>query len=43
MGSSKMKNWVVNKFLTAWKKNRGDMVFPKKSFNQLWREKYGSR
>jgi L-lactate dehydrogenase complex protein LldF len=43
MGSSKMKNWVVNKFLTDWKKNRGDMVFPRKSFNQLWREKYGSR
>src|SRR4030095_4175259 len=43
MGNSKMKNWVVNKFLTQWKKNRGDIVFPKKSFNQIWREKYGSR
>jgi len=43
MGSSKMKNWVVNKFLTDWKKNRGDMEFPQKSFNQMWRDKYGSR
>jgi len=43
MGSSKMKNWVVNKSLTQWKKNRADIDFPKKSFNQIWREKYGSR
>ncbi|HEV8283568.1 MAG TPA: LutB/LldF family L-lactate oxidation iron-sulfur protein [Chitinophagaceae bacterium] len=43
MGNSTIKNWVVNKFLTDWKKNRGDMEFPKKSFNQMWREKYGSR
>jgi L-lactate dehydrogenase complex protein LldF len=43
MGNSKMKNWVVNKFLKDWKKHRGDIEFPKKSFNQLWREKYGNR
>jgi L-lactate dehydrogenase complex protein LldF len=43
MGNSKIKNWVVNKFLTDWKKNRGDIEFPKKSFNQMWRDKYGSR
>lgn len=43
MGNSKIKNWVVNKFLTDWKKNRGDIKFPKKSFNQMWRDKYGSR
>ena len=43
MGSSKMKNWVVNKFLQDWKKNRGDIEFPKKSFNEMWRAKYGNR
>ena len=43
MGSSTMKNWVVNKFLIDWKKHRGDIEFPKKSFNQIWKEKYGSR
>jgi len=43
MGNSKMKNWVVNKFLKDWKKHRGDMEFPKKSFNQMWRTKYGNR
>ena len=43
MGTSKMKNWMVNKFLTDWKKNRGDTEFPKKSFNEMWRAKYGNR
>ena len=43
MGSSKMKNWVINKFLTDWKRHRGDIHFPKKSFNQVWKEKYGNR
>ena len=43
MGNSKMKNWVVNKFLKDWKKHRGDLEFPKKSFNEMWRTKYGNR
>ena len=43
MGNSKLKDWVVNTFVKDWKKHRGDMEFPKKSFNQLWREKYGNR
>ena len=43
MGSSKMKNWVINKFLKDWKKHRGDIEFPKKSFNEMWRAKYGNR
>src|SRR6478672_1793545 len=43
LGNSKMKNWVVNKFLKDWKKHRGDIEFPKKSFNEMWRAKYGNR
>ena len=43
MGNSKMKNWVVNKLLKGWKEQRSEIEFPKKSFNQQWREKYGSR
>jgi len=43
MGSSGIKNWAINKFLPDWKKHRGEMHFPKKSFNQMWREKYGNR
>jgi L-lactate dehydrogenase complex protein LldF len=43
MGGSKLKNQIVNKFLTGWTKHRGSMEFPKKSFNELWRQKYGNR
>ncbi len=39
MGSSKMKNWMINSFVKEWTKHRGDMNFPEKTFNQLWREK----
>ena len=42
-GNKGIKNWVVNNFLPAWKKHRGNMEFPRKSFNQLWRDKYGNR
>ena len=38
-GSSKIKNWVVNKLLKGWKEHRSEMEFPKKSFNQMWKEK----
>jgi L-lactate dehydrogenase complex protein LldF len=37
-GSAKMKNWVINTFVSSWKTNRTELLFPKKSFNQLWRE-----
>ena len=43
LGNSKIKNWLVNKLLKGWKENRAEMNFPKKSFNQLWKEKYGNR
>lgn len=38
-GTSKIKNWVVNKLVKGWKKHRSEMEFPPKSFNQLWKEK----
>jgi L-lactate dehydrogenase complex protein LldF len=41
MAGGATKNWVVNSLVKGWKQHRGDMEFPKKSFNQLWREKYG--
>jgi L-lactate dehydrogenase complex protein LldF len=40
VASGKMKSWVVNTFVKDWKKNRSDLQFPQKSFNQLWREKH---
>ena len=43
MGNRTIKNWVVNTLLKGWKEHRSGMEFPKKSFNQMWQEKYGNR
>jgi len=43
MAGGATKNWVVNSLVKGWKEHRGNMEFPKKSFNQLWKEKYGDR
>lgn len=43
MAGSKTKNWVVNTLVKGWSAHRGKMEFPKKSFNQMWKEKYGNR
>lgn len=43
MGNGKMKSRVVNSLLKGWKEHRSEMEFPKKSFNQMWKEKYGNR
>ena len=43
MANGSIKNWVVNSLLKGWKEHRGNMEFPKKSFNELWKEKYGNR
>jgi L-lactate dehydrogenase complex protein LldF len=40
-GSGKIKSWVVKTFVKDWNRNRSELQFPKKSFNQLWREKGG--
>ena len=42
IAGSATKEWVVNSLVKGWKEQRGKMLFPKKSFNQLWKEKYGS-
>ena len=34
------KSWIVNTLVKGWSAHRSKMEFPKKSFNQLWREKY---
>lgn len=39
MANGKMKNWVVNTMVKGWKEHRGEMEFPKKSFNEMWKEK----
>jgi L-lactate dehydrogenase complex protein LldF len=37
-GSAPIKNWLVNKMFKGWSAQRAPLSFPKKSFNQLWRE-----
>lgn len=39
MGNASIKNWVVNSLLKGWKESRGNMEFPKKSFNQAWKDR----
>lgn len=39
MGTSRLKGWMINTFVKDWKKNRNDIIFPQKTFNELWKEK----
>lgn len=39
MASGSIKGWVVNKMVKGWSANRAKLDFPKKTFNQLWRER----
>ena len=43
LATGKMKNWFVNKVVTGWTAQRGDLQFPAKTFNQRWKEKFGDR
>jgi L-lactate dehydrogenase complex protein LldF len=38
-GNGRVKGWVVNTFVKDWKKNRSELQFPNKSFNQQWTER----
>jgi L-lactate dehydrogenase complex protein LldF len=40
-GSAKIKSWMIRHFVKSWSKHRGELHFPEKSFNQMWREKKG--
>jgi len=37
-GTATIKNWVVNRMFKGWSAQRAPLVFPKKTFNQLWKE-----
>ena len=37
-GTAPIKNWIVNKMFKGWTAQRAPLVFPKKTFNQLWKE-----
>jgi hypothetical protein len=44
MAGGGTKSWIVNSLSKrTGLRTEAKMEFPKKSFNQLWREKYGNR
>ena len=40
MSNGNTKGWFINKVARAWTRHRGKLEFPKKSFNQQWKEKH---
>jgi L-lactate dehydrogenase complex protein LldF len=40
MGGGSLKNKVVNGMFKGWNKNRSDLNFSQKTFNQLWKERF---
>jgi L-lactate dehydrogenase complex protein LldF len=39
MVNGNMKSWFINKVAKSWTEHRGELDFPKKSFNEQWRKK----
>jgi L-lactate dehydrogenase complex protein LldF len=35
------KTWFINKVAKSWTEHRGKLEFPRKSFNQQWKDKQG--
>ncbi len=40
MGNGSIKNKVVNSLFKGWTKQRSDLEFSKKTFNEMWKERY---
>jgi L-lactate dehydrogenase complex protein LldF len=40
MGNGNLKNKIVNGLFKDWNKNRSDLVFSHKTFNELWKERF---
>lgn len=43
MANGNTKGWFINKVGKSWTRHRGKLEFPKKSFNEQWKEKYGDK
>ncbi len=41
MANGNIKNFVVNKIFKGWTRNRGNLKFSQKTFNEMWKEKKG--
>ena len=37
-GTAPIKNWLITKMFKGWSNQRAPLEFPKKTFNQLWKE-----
>lgn len=42
MANGNLKNWFVNKVFKSWSKNRSDLQFSQKTFNEMWKERRGA-
>jgi L-lactate dehydrogenase complex protein LldF len=40
MGNGNLKSKVVNKLFKGWNKERSDLHFSKKTFNEMWKERF---
>lgn len=40
MGNGNLKSTVVNKLFKGWNKERSDLHFSKKTFNEMWKERF---
>jgi L-lactate dehydrogenase complex protein LldF len=41
MANGNMKSKLINSIAKSWTRHRGKLDFPKKSFNEQWKDKYG--
>jgi len=42
MGNGNLKNKIVNGLFKDWGKNRGELNFSQKTFNEMWKEKHNN-
>ena len=42
MGNSTLKNWFINRVFRGWNRQRADLYFPDKTFNERWKEKHNN-
>ena len=40
LGNGDLKNKVVNGLFKSWKENRSDLAFSKKTFNEMWKDRF---
>jgi L-lactate dehydrogenase complex protein LldF len=40
MSNGNVKNRIVNKIFKSWQKHRSELHFSKKTFNEMWKERY---